>query len=303
MDSLVVAIRTALTDVTLNAIVLYLDITTTYSPESANYPCIVLGISAGGSQLDISGVTRASLRIDVYSKTNKLHLYTIYNLVKGLLHNQERNVTTATRFIHVIYESDVQGDQYDSVNDVWQLTAFYEIVYSTSSVVITSGASGSIYADASDVTAVAGKKIADFRGPISLDVGFEKEANTDSHRFGKTVHYRAGIAVIRVRGVAYKPAIYNMVWGVTYNASGTLADDSTAATTYTITQTTKPTLMQFLFQGIRTDDGKKLEIEADRAYLERIDVPLRRSDVSVYDCEWVCLGDSSGNVVKVSVQN
>ncbi len=54
---------------------------------------------------------------------------------------------------------------------------------------------------------------------------------------------------------------------------------------------------------IKTDDGKKLEVEAGRAVCQSLSIPFSKTDLSVFDCEWILLGDSSDNVVKVAVEN
>jgi len=53
----------------------------------------------------------------------------------------------------------------------------------------------------------------------------------------------------------------------------------------------------------KTDDGKKLEIESDRAVCQSLSMPFSKTDLSVFDCEWILLGDSSDNVVRVAVEN
>ena len=124
MDTLIKAIRTRLTsDATLTAMVSAEDITSSYNAEYADYPCVVLGIEEGGSSFEISGVTRATFAIDVYSKTNKQRLWAIYDQIKALLHNQERSITDASCVIHLIYETTADDSDYDLARDVWHLTA------------------------------------------------------------------------------------------------------------------------------------------------------------------------------------
>jgi len=53
----------------------------------------------------------------------------------------------------------------------------------------------------------------------------------------------------------------------------------------------------------RADDGKKLEIEADRAICQNLMVPFSNKDFSVFNCEWILLGDNLENVVKVLMEN
>lgn len=302
MDQILKAVRTQLTDVTLNALVAITDITSSLGYETVNYPCIVLEISSGGSGTHISGVTEATLRIKIYSKVNKDQLWTIYALVKGLLHQQERGVTTANRLIHIIYESDVEDTGFDIRNDVWVLEAEYTILYSTSGIVLTTGAIGAIYADASDVTAVSGKKIGEFRGTVTLDIGFDVNLHSGQDRFNKTVVFDNGVVKFIFEEVIFKAAALNILWGITATVD-TLADGATVSTSYTISQSTKPTELQVLWQGTKTDDGKKIEIEADKAVCPRLLIPFTKRDVVVHGCEWICLSDSSDNIVKVSVEN
>ena len=289
-------------DGTLTAIVPAADITSAYNPESANYPSISLTTTGGGAITGLTTTNKLTLRIDVYSEKNALQLYTVYDLVRGLLHNQERSVTSANRLFHVIYESKLEHS-HEIETDVWRLTAEYEIVYSESGVVITSGASGAIYADASDVTAAAGKKVGDFSGEITLDISYQHQPRSEQERFVKAGYFSGGIVKLRIGEVVFASEAFNLLWNISKNASDTLADDSTASTSYTITQASTPKVLQFLFQATRTDDGKKLEIEADKAVCPKMLIPIGKTKLVYYDCEWLCFGDGSDNTIKISEEN
>jgi len=301
MQLLLSAIRTQLTDATLNALIPITDITSNYPLEKSNYPSIVLSIDKGGSGLEISGVTRATLKIQIYSKKNKVELWTAYALVKGLLHNQERAISTADRLVHLIYEMNVNDDGYDIRNDIWLLEAEYDVLFSTTTAVIYTVREGSIYADAADVTAVAGKKIANFRGKVILDIGFDEVLHSGQDRFMKSVVYNNGIVRLVIEEVTFLVTAFNKLWSIAA-AVDTLADGVTISSSYTVTQSTKPTTLQILFQGTKTDDGKLIEIEADKAICPKMIVPFSNTDATVYDSAWLCLGDGLDNIVKVSVE-
>lgn len=304
MKLLLKAIITALTDATLNALVPIADITTSFNAEDANYPCIELTIMEGGAIVGLTDVSMAELRISVYGRVSKQALWEIYDEVRGLLHKQENSVTTANRLIHAIFETEVTDQRHESIGDAWVLRATYRIIYSTSSVVATSVSSGKIYADDTDVTAVSGKEIATFSGLLTMDLGFGgKKVRRGGRRFGNTIHYTEGIVTVEIESVIFKAASLQLLWGITYNASDTLADDSTASTSYLVDTSTVPLYLQFLLQCTQTNDGKKLEIEADKAVCEAIRIPFSKVDVTVYNCPFVCLADASGNVLKVSVEN
>lgn len=304
MDSLLKAIRTRLTgDVTLTSIVLVDDITSSFNAELATYPIVVFGIDSGGSLSEISGVTRARVVVDVYSDVNKEQLWTIYDRVKALLHNQERSVTDGSCVIHVIYEAKVNDDGYDLARDVWHLTAQYEVLYSTTGLSITTGAIGAVYADDASVSATPSKEIARFRGQVSLDISFESQVRGERERFGKSVHYHAGIAKLTFEEMMFKASVLDLLWSIATNSSGTLNDGLTSATTYQLSQSSYPLYLAVLFQMTKTDDGKKLEIEASRAICESLSIPFSKTDLCIFDCVWTLLGDSSGNVVVVSVEN
>jgi|GEM_PF-3595155 len=304
MDLLLKAIKTRLTnDATLTATVPADDITSSFNAELANYPCIVLGIESGGAFSEISGVTRATITIDVYSDANKQQLWTIYDRVKALLHNQERSITDASRVIHVIYEAKVDDNQYDLSRDVWRLAARYEVLYSTTGLNITTGASGAVYGDDASVSATPSKEIAKFRGQVSLDVSFESEVRSERDRFGKTVYHHTGIAKITFEEMMFKASVLELLWNISTNQNGTLNDATTSATTYQVSQSSYPSYLQVLFQMTKTDDGKKLEIEAGRAVCQSLNIPFSKTDFSIFDCVWILLGDSSGNVVRVAVEN
>jgi len=304
MDILLKAIRTRLiSDATLTTMVDADDITSSYNAEYTNYPCISLGIEAGGSFSEISGVTRATLVMDIYSGTNKQELWTIYDQVKALLHNQERDITNASRVIHVIHESKVDDSHYDMARDVWHLSTQYEVLYSMAGLSITTGANGAVYADEASVSAIPSKEIARFRGQVSLDISFESKARSERDRFGKTLYYHTGIAKLTFGEMMFRASSLDLLWDINTNSSGTLNDGTTSATIYQVSQSSHPSYLQVLFQMIKTDDGKRLEIEADRAVCQNLSIPFSKSDLSVFNCEWILLGDSSRSVVRVAVEN
>lgn len=287
---------------TLTAIVPAVDIIAAYTAEVAGYPHIALDTVEGSAMIGLAGINSMVMRLSVFSDVSKLQAYQIYDLVRALLHNTESSITSADRLFHAIYETNLVHS-YSAGNDVWMLVATYQIIYSVSGVVVTSGASGVIYADASDVTAVAGKKIADFRGAVTLDIQFNVVQQTEQERFSKAFYTNAGRVGINITEVIFKEAALDLLYGITANASDTLADGSTAATSRTITQSIVPVALQFLFQATRTDTGKKLEIEARKAICPAIQIPFSRKDLTVYDCEWICFGDSSDDVVRMSTEN
>lgn len=304
MDSLLKAIRTRLaSDATLTTTVPANDITSSFNAEYANYPCIILGIEGGGSFLEISGVTKVTAIIDVYSDTNKQQLWTIYNQIKALLHNQERNITDASCVVHLIYETKVDDSRYDQSRDVWHLTAKYEVIYSIAGLSITTGANGAVYADSASVSASPSMEIARFRGQVSLDISFESAVCGGRDRFGKTVHYHNGLAKLVFEEMMFNASVVDLMWSISTNPSGALNDGTTPATTYQVSQSSYPSYLQVLFQMTKTDDGKKLEIAAGKAACQSLNIPFSKTDLSVFDCEWILLGDDLDNVVRVAVEN
>lgn len=303
MKSLLKAIRTALTDAALNAEVPIEDITSSYNAEGANYPCIVLDIREGAA-VGIAGAGRAGLGIRIFSKKNKQQLWEIYELVKNLLHNKERDITTSELLIHAIFETELRDSGFDAGNQVWELRASYEILYSSSTVVATTAAVGKIYADPLNVEAVAEKEIGNFKGKFSLNVEFqERTIQAGGRRFSNSVGYNTGIAIVEIEEVVFKPSNLKLLWDVNYNTEDKLADDSTSATSFAITQDTKPNYLQVLFQIVKTDDGKKLEVEADKGICEDLVLPFSKSDLTIHNCTWLCLSDPNGRIIKVSIEN
>lgn len=302
MDTLLAAIRTRLQDGSLNETVAHNDITASYNPETANYPCIVLSIAGGGSGTEPWETTRATLRIDIYSRTNKQELWTAYNRVKVLLHTQELMVTTSTLKVVWIYESSVDDSVYNIESDAWHLVAFYEILYHTDEVIMYSAANGYIYADANDVKRTS-TKIGYFRGGLSIRMVYDYVARSEQERFPKNYRYRNGQVIITFEEVVFDPSMLNLLWGVTLDASDTLADDSTAATSYTISQSTFPRYLQFLFRCTRSYDSKAMEIEADKAVCNEITIPLMKRDLALSNCVFHCLADANDNIIRVAIAN
>lgn len=302
MRLLLKTIRAALTDATLNTEVPIDDITSSYNAELANYPCIVLDIREGAAAR-IAGVSKVELGIRIFSKKNKQHLWEIYELVRGLLHNNERDITTSEVLIHAIYEVELRDSGFDAGNQVWELRANYEILYSSSSVIATTAAAGKIYADQFNVKAIVEQEIAEFEGQFLLDISFEgRTVQWGGRRFGNSVRYNEGLALITIEKVVFFPKTLKLLWDVDYLSSDVLADGSTAAESFTVTLGTKPSYIQVLFQMTRTDDGKKMEAEADRALCETLRVPFSKRDLTIHDCEWLCLADPNENIVKVRVE-
>lgn len=304
MYLLLKAIRARLcNDTALTSLVNTIDITSNFNAEYANYPCIVFGIETGGSLFEVAGVVRATLIFDVYSDKNKLQIWEIYNLVKNLMHNQERDITDSACTIHLVYEAKVDDGQYDSLGGVWKLRAKYEIIYNTAQLSITTGVNGAVYADVISVSAEPSKEIAKFRGKVSLDISFESEMQNGRQRFGKTVYYHTGVAKLTFDEMMFKASVLDLLWNIDTNSIGKLNDGVTSATVYQMSQASYPLYLQVLFQMVKTNDGKKLEIEANKAVCQSLSIPFSKTDLSVFNCQWILLGDNSDNIVKVAIEN
>ena len=304
MEQIIRAIRNKLAgDPILTTIVHSNDITTGHNAELANYPCALLSISAGGAGTQITGVSEAVLTINIYSKASKHQLLVIYDRIKLLIHNNERSITDVSVVIHSIKESFVDESKFDNAHSVWLLTARYNILYGTSGLLITTGAMGAIFADKNHVTAEPIKEVAKFRGQISLSISFDSEIRQSQERFGKAVYYKSGSAKLTVEEVMFKPSILDLLWSIETNNQGKLNDSITSATTYQLNQVSCPAYLQVLFQMIKTDDGKKLEIEASKAVCHNLTIPFSKKDFSVFNCEWILLSDNNDNIVRVGIEN
>ena len=313
MDSLLAAVRSRLQDGSLNETVDHDNITASYVPESAEYPCIVLSIIGGGSNFEMAGISRATLQIEVYSRTNKQECWTAYNRVKALLHNQESSISTIETRLHAIYETFVDDSPYDIGSDAWHLIATYNVLFSSFVVSVVTAVGGKMYADENDVTADSWNQVAEFRGVIAIDMSYESITRTGQERFVKSAYYKAGLVDILIEEVIFDPAMLYKLWGVTYSTSDTLADDSTAATSYTISQATYPRTLQLLLKftcpGLHltpaTGDmgGKIMEIQANRSVCRSLIIPFPKRDIVVGQCHFQCYADSSDNVIRVAVEN
>lgn len=304
MDLILRAVRNKLIgDSILTTIVSADDITMSYNAEIANYPCILLGISAGGSGTQVTGISKATLTINIYSNDGKKQLWNIYNRLKALIHNNEIGITDAYRTIHAIHETNVDENKFDRSHRVWQLTAKYNILYGTLELSVTTAASGILYADRNSVSADPSNEVAKFRGKIDLNISFEYEFRNSQERFVKAVYYKIGMAKLTIEEVMFRPSILDLIWNLETVANGSLNDTVTSAMTYQLNQNSCPAYMQVLFQMIKTDDGKKLEIESSRAVCNSLTIPFSKKDFSVFNCDWLLLGDSNDNVIRVSIEN
>jgi len=304
MEQILRAIRNKLAgDPILTTTVHSNDITVAYNAELANYPCALLSISAVGSGTQIPSVSEAVLTINIYSKASKHQLWVIYDRIKALIHNNERGITDVSVAIHSIKESFVDQSKYDNSHSVWLLTARYNILYGASGLSITTGAIGAIFADKNHVTADPIKEVAKFRGQVSLNISFDSEIRQSQERFSKAVYYKSGSAKLTVEEVMFKPSILDLLWSIETSNQGKLNDSLTSAITYQLNQASCPSYLQVLFQMIKTDDGKKLEIEASKAACHNLTVPFSKKDFSVFNCEWMLLSDNNDNIVRVAIEN
>jgi hypothetical protein len=304
MDLVLKSIRNKLAeDPTLTEIVSAYDITTGYNVENANYPCVLLGISSGGAGTQIANTAKAVLTINVYSSVGKQQLWTIYSRIKTLIHNNELGITDAQRTFHAINEIFVDENKYDKTHSVWQITAKYNVLFGTSGLSLTTGVNGAIYADRNSVIANPEKEIAKFRGPVRLNILFDHDVRMSQERFGKAVYYKSGTAKLTIGEVIFKPSVLELLWNIDTNINDKLNDSVTPSTTYQLGQCSSPAYIQVLFQMLKTDDGKKLEIEASKAVCHNLTIPFSKKDFSVFNCEWILLSDNNDNVVKVSIEN
>jgi hypothetical protein len=304
MDLILRAVRNKLTeDSILTGMVSENNIRTGYNSESANYPCILLGISSDASEIQTVGITRASLIVDVYSDGGKKQLWNIYNRIKALLDNNGLGISDSYRKIHSIYEESVDENKFDKTHRILRLTAKYNVIYSILGLSVTIGANGVLYADSEFVCSDPSKEVAKFRGKVSLDISFDYELRNSQERFSKAIYYKSGTAKLTIEEVMFKPSILNLLWNIENNPEGKLNDSLTSATTYQLNQNSYPAYLQVLFQMIKTDDGKKLEIEASKAVCNNLIIPFSKNDFSVFNCEWLLLGDNNDNVVRISIEN
>lgn len=303
MDTVLSAIRNRLLDAELNSIVPIENITTSYVGKIVKYPCIVLSIKSENDVKEMPGIERLSLSISIYSSSNKQECWQIYKRVKELLNNCEREIRSSSWFFHLVREIYFSDEYYDFKNNIWEVRSVYKIICSACDIFITTGAYGVIYGDPSYVEADPTKQIAEFRGELSLEIGFESEVRKTRNRFGTDVVYRVGNARLTISEVVFKPSVIDLLWNVTFNSSDYLNDNNTLATTYKITQLSCPKSIKVLYQAIKTNDGKRLEIEAGNAYCNSLKVPFYRTDFTIINCEWMLLADANGNVVKVAIEN
>jgi hypothetical protein len=146
-------------------------------------------------------------------------------------------------------------------------------------------------------------EIADFTGRVVLDGAFKGIYSTERERFVKSVKYTGGLFALVFEEMVFDASVLDLLWSITTNASGLLNDGVTAATTYDIKQSSKPQAIHVLFQMTETGSLKKLEIEANKAYCETLQLVLPIVNVAVHDCRWILLADSNGLVVRVAEEN
>lgn len=167
----------------------------------------------------------------------------------------------------------------------------------------TSAANGVIYAATSGVTASAGNIIAEFQGRIGYRVAFASYEEGVQERFATGAYYGPGQASIWVERLVWDIDNINLLWDITKNASGTLNDGSTAATTYTIAQDSKPQALEVLFQFTSTGDGKKIEFEAGKVFCPVIEHIFEKGEITSENILFDVFADGSNNVLVVRKEN
>ena len=162
---------------------------------------------------------------------------------------------------------------------------------------------GTIKAATSNVSD-SSSQIAKFAGWVTLQTAFSRTARSEGERFVKDVYYGAGVGMLSFSDIHFQMDMLSTLWSITTNASGTLNDGSTAATTYTIGQSSKPQSLEILIQMTDKVTGKKIEIEAAKSYCEALLVGVPKNGyIATSDCVFYLLGDSSDNVVAVRMEN
>ena len=167
----------------------------------------------------------------------------------------------------------------------------------------TSGATGVIYASTSGVTASAGDVIAEYASRLSLNGTFLGVEESQQERFAKATYFGAGSAIIVIDEVVWLASVWDLIWDITKNASGTLNDGSTAATTYDLKQDSVPQALEFLFQMTRTGDGKKLEVEALNVICPVFSLSILKQTIVTHNITFVCRADANGIILRTAEEN
>lgn len=304
MKQLLRAIRNRLvSDQVLTSKVKTDDIVPSFTHRHASFPAISIGIIRSGQKLYVAGTNVSSLIIRVYSTNSKQECHEIYDRVRSLLNYQEIAIDDPSMKVHGIMEVRVSDDQYDGITQAFIVQAEYEVLWSSTGLTITTGARGKIYASKSEVRAVPSDNIAEFGGTLSLRVHFEPEVRRIRNRFAQEVLYREAEAFLTISEVVFKPSIIDLLWSVTKDEVGVLNDGITPATVYRISQDTFPIGLQTLYQAIKTDDGKRLEIEAHNAFCNALELPFNKNSFTVVDCQWMLLADPNGDVVRIAIED
>lgn len=304
MKPLLRAIRNRLiSDQVLTTMVRRDDIVPSFVRARTSFPAVSIGVIRSSQRLYMDGTNVSSLIIRVYSANSKQECYEIYDRIRFLLNYQEVAINDPNIRVHAIKETNVSDDQYDDVAQSFIVQAEYEVLWSSTGLSITTGAKGKIYASKSKVMAVPSDNIAEFSGILSLRVQFEPEVRRIRNRFAQEVLYRQAEAFLTISEVVFKPSIIDLLWSITKDEAGKLNDGVTPAKVYRISQTTFPIGLQTLYQATRTDDGKKLEIEAHNAFCNSLELPFSKDSFTVFDCQWMLLADPNGDVVRIAVQD
>ena len=297
------ALVTLLTSSTsLTSLVSADNILPTYPKVSASLPSVVFGVTTNGSN-SMRGVTSGNLTIEVRSSGTKKSAWLIYLVVKNILNFQHESLSTANCLVHLIEESGVSDNEYDVVSNAWVIRATYDVVFSSSDVLVFSASSGSIYADDALVSVNDSYKIGEFSGSVVVSIQSGYIVNNGLYVVEDDVSFNSIKATIDISNVQFLFDSMNKFWETSKNTSDLFSDGLTSATSYTFGNSSYPKELQFLLHGTKSDDSKGFEIFAPKAIIPSINVPFHKKNISMINCQFVLLSDSNGRCVKVLVEN
>lgn len=167
----------------------------------------------------------------------------------------------------------------------------------------SAGATGRVYAATASVEAIDSHELGSFAGTFSVAIGFQGVGRTEQERFVKSKKYVFGYAVASMSEMTWNPAVINTLLNLTSSSTGTLNDGITSATTYTVTQATKPQSLQVLFRGQHDETGKWFEIRGLDAVCEEFPLYVPRIRLIQHNVRFLFMEDSSGNIVSFAYEN
>jgi len=167
--------------------------------------------------------------------------------------------------------------------------------------------SGAIYAKSAAVTATSADKIGDYRGGASLNLSRTIQTWEGQYIVPRNPTVVGMAAQLQVSALAFNEEMIATTMGLTASASGTLlGSGSGTATIYDINETdiSKILALEWLLNTVQSTDSKNHQLWVAAGAMPGLpNLTYVKTDSTVLDLTIDCYGDSSGQFLRVLIED